>query len=334
MASGRAEPWKRVAILATGGTIASKADPAGRVSPALTGQDLASSVPDLARAAEVRVEQFGNRLALSLGLPDFLEMTRRVNRLLDDASEGGADGVVVTHGTSAVVESAYLMDLLLRHDKPVIYTGAMYNASEPDTDGPRNILSSVRLAADPASFGRGVLLCFNREIHAARDVYKEKSNRVNAFSSGERGILGIVDDDRVAYCRSAPRSPRFAVERLVERVDLIKVWAGMDERLVFAALDSGSEGLVFESLPGRGSVSPGAMKGIREAVRRGVPVVVASGSTWGHTLAAYGGGSGSKDVAEAGAILAGDLSAVKARVLLMVALSAGTPKEKLPAFFQ
>jgi L-asparaginase len=321
---------KRVFLLATGGTIASKTDETGRVSPAVTGEELTASIPGLADAADVQVEQFGNRLGLSLGLPDYLEITRRVNQLLED----GADGVVVTHGTSTVVESAYLMDLLLQHEQPVVYTGAMYNASMWDTDGPRNILNSVRLAADPASAGRGVLLCFDREIHTARDVSKIKSNRIHAFSSGERGHLGIVDDDAVVYYRSAPRSPAFRVERLSERVDLIKVWAGMDERLVLAALDSGSEGLVFESLPGRGSVSPGAMKGIEEALRRGIPVVVSSGSTWGRTLPAYGGGSGSKDVDEAGAILAGDLSAIKARILLMVALSAGTSKGELPSLFR
>ncbi|MFQ5694294.1 MAG: asparaginase [Nitrospinota bacterium] len=329
MSPDGASSRKRVTILATGGTIASKADSSGRVSPAVTGAELAASIPGLSAVADVEVEQFGNRLGLALSLSDFLDITRRVNDILD----GDADAVVVAHGTSTLTESAYLMDLLLRHDKPAVYTGAMYTASQPDTDGPRNVLNSVRLAADPAAAGRGALLCFDREIHTARDATKVKSNRIHAFSSGERGMLGIVDDDAVVFYRSAPPSPRFRVDRLNERVDLLKVWAGMDERLILAALDAGSEGLVLESLPGRGSVSPGTMKGVREALRRGIPVVVASGSTWGRTLPAYGGGSGSKDVAEVGAVLAGDLSAIKARILLMVALSAGTPKEKLPELF-
>lgn len=172
---------RKVHLITTGGTIASRRDAkTGDVIPGLDGQALRAMLHDPLTGIEIAVEEFCNLNSFAIDLPTAFALATRINeRLADDACEG----VVVTHGTDTMEESAYLADLLLASDKPVVFTGAQRAADEPDTDGPRNIADSIRLAAAPAARGLGAMICFEQEFHAARDVSKTHTSRTDTFMS-------------------------------------------------------------------------------------------------------------------------------------------------------
>jgi len=323
-------PPKKIKIISTGGTISTQPDPSkGRLTASLLGQDLVKKVPGLQSIAEIQVEQFCNVLSFALTLEDMFRLAQTVNKSL---AEEEIDGIVVTHGTATMEESAYMMDLLLKSEKPVVYTGAMYSASDPDSDGPRNILYSCHVAANDDAWGKGALVCFNGEVHAARDVAKTHTFSVQTFHSFEHGILGSVDEEKVVFYR-APLL-RYTVEtpQAVQEVDLIKVVAGMDDRLLKAAADSGVKGIVVEGLPGYGAVPPRVLWGMRDVINRGIPIVYTSRSPIGRVAPIkYGGGGGALDISDTGAIFAGDLRPVKARILLSLVLGATTDFKEIEA---
>jgi L-asparaginase len=228
--------------------------------------------------------------------------------------------VVVTHGTDTMEESCYLADLLLRSDKPVVFTGAQRAHDDPNPDGPGNILCAVRTAAAPAAHGLGAVICFGDQIHAARDVTKMSASALATFQSYDKGVLGEVDAGRVVINRRPERRRTFVVDRLETRVPLLRLYLGFDPGLVEAALERGARGLVLEAF-GRGNGPAALVPVVRTAVAAGVPVVITSRCPSGRVEPIYGKGGG-KDLADAGAIFAGDLKGAKARLLLMVLLSA------------
>jgi len=208
---------------------------------------------------------------------------------------------------------------------PVVLTGAQRAASEPDADGPANLRAAIRVAAAPAARGRGALLCFADEIHAAREVRKVHTSALRAFASPGYGPIGHVDGAVVAFRRAAERRAavglRLDPERLETRVDLIRLYAGADARFVRAAVASGTRAIVLEAT-GRGNANDEVVAGVREAVAAGVTVAVCSRAAAGRVEPAYGRGGGA-DLADAGALFAGDLAGPKARILLEAALGAG-----------
>lgn len=311
----------RVRVISTGGTISSKPDATtGRLVAHLTGTELLEGLPSFGDV-DVDVEQYANVLSFALTLPQVYGLAMRVNEALSDA---GVDGVVITHGTACLEESMFMIDLLLRSDKPVVGTGAMYGGSAPDADGPRNIARSIRVAAASAACGNGAMVCFDGDIHAARDAIKVQSFSVHAYSSYEHGLLGHVDDETVSFFRRPLVRLTLTAPGVVEEIDVIYVTLGMDERLVLAAVDSGARGVVIAGLPGHGAVPPGVLRGIATTVKRGVPVLYTSRSAIGRVSPIhYGGGGGALDIADAGAIFAGDLQPAKARILLGLLLSEG-----------
>jgi L-asparaginase len=307
-----------VVLLSTGGTIASRYDPAqGRVVPSRSGEDLVAMLPGIQDAAAVEVEDFASVLSFDMSVGFAHGMARRVNEVL---ARSDVAGVVVTHGTDTMEETSYLADLLLSGDKPAVFTGAQRTNDDPHTDGPRNILSSVRTAAAPAARGLGALLCFNDRIHAARDVTKVHTSAVETFQSYDHGALGEVDGERVVIYRRPTLRRTFAVDRLEDRVDLIRLSLGFDTAMVEAAIDRGAKGLVIEGF-GRGNGPAALAASIRRAVEQGVVVVMASRCPVGRVEPIYGFGGGGRDLRDVGALFAGDLKGPKARVLLMVLLS-------------
>jgi L-asparaginase len=319
-----------VSVLFTGGTIASRVDASGSEVASVSGDELLGQVPGLADVTDVTVEQFSNVSGNSLSLEDMFGIARRACELLRDEDLAG---VVVAQGTATIEESAYYAELLLGGPKPVVYTGAMYSATHPDSDGPRNLLNSVRVATAPEARDMGVLVCLNSEIHAARDAAKTHSTHLDTFSSYEHGALGTVDPDRIVFYRRPLLRRTFEVDRIEPRVDLIKVVAGMDDRFVRFSVASGAAAIVIEGLPGTGGVTPGVIAAVRDAIAGGTPVVVTTRCDGGRVFPVYGGGPGSKDMAEAGCIMAGDLSPAKARILLTVALAETRDVEELRAIF-
>jgi L-asparaginase len=225
-------------------------------------------------------------------------------------------------------ETAYWLDLTVDSDKPVILIGAQRNASEPDSDGPRNLVTAVRIAVDPQSRGRGAMVALNGQINAAREVTKTHTSSVETFKSGDFGFLGEVDPDRIVYWRSPVRRQHLALRPgEMPYVEIVPMYGGADGYLIKAALDHGAKGLIVEGL-GWGNVNQPMFAAIKEALSRGVPVVITSRVPNGRVLPNYGFEGGGKTLVDAGAVMGDDLSPHKARILLMLLLQEGVAGQK------
>ncbi|HZT06998.1 MAG TPA: asparaginase [Chloroflexota bacterium] len=318
-------------IITTGGTIASRPDPVtGAVVPAVSGEDLVSAVPGLSHVANVEVRAYRNVLGPALEPEDLFAIGRMA---VDALKQDAVDGVVVTSGTGIIEEGSYLCDLLNTTDKPLVWTGAQFSADMWDTDGPRNLLNSVRVAVDPEARGMGAVVCFNQEINAARDVIKHHKSNMHTFTSLDVGILGRADEDRVVFVRRPARRRAFDVARIEPNVDFIKIVAGSDDRFFRASIAAGAKGIVVESFPGVGILSPRTLPGALAAREAGIPVVLTTRSIQGRTIPKYGGEIGARDLIRHGIILAGDLAPSKAHVLLMVLLAVTQDNERLRELF-
>ena len=309
----------KVVVVSTGGTIGMRPDPAtGKLVPAVSGEELVDTLgwrdgPPLELDDFARVPSFDMHGDLALALAD---------RVSDHCRRDDVGGIVVTHGTDTMEESVYLVDRLLDSDKPVVLTGAQRAADEPDSDGPRNLGNAIRVALAPEARGRGALVVFDGEVHAAREARKVHTSALRAFASPGYGPLGHVDGTRVLFRRRPERSrPLRRPSAALPRVDLIRLYAGADDTLLRASVDAGSRAIVLEGT-GRGNANERVFPGVEAAVQAGVPVVVCSRCVAGRVEPVYGRGGG-KDLAEAGAIFAGDLAGPKARVLLQLVLAAG-----------
>jgi L-asparaginase len=308
-----------VVVVSTGGTIAMCPDPeTGKLVPALSGEELVSMLrwpeaPPLELDEFAQVPSFDVHGDLALALAE---------RVAEQCARDDIAGVVVTHGTDTLEESVYTVDRLHGSEKPVVFTGAQRGADEPDTDGPRNLRSAIQVALAEESAGRGALAVFAGEIHGAREVRKVHTSALDAFGSPGYGPLGHVDGQRVTYRRRPDRAaPLPLPEGPLPQVDLIRLYAGSDDRFLRSSLESGSRAIVLEAT-GRGNANERVLPGVEAAAAAGVPVVVCSRCIEGRVEPVYGRGGG-KDLAEAGAYFAGDLAGPKARVLLQLVLAAG-----------
>jgi len=309
----------KVVVVSTGGTIAMRPDPAtGKLVPAVSGEELVEMLrwpeaPPLELDEFARVPSFDMHGDLALALAD---------RVAEQSRRDEVAGIVVTHGTDTMEESVYTVDRLHDSEKPVAFTGAQRAADEPDTDGPRNLRSAIRVAFAGESAGRGAVVVFAGEVHGAREVRKVHTSALEAFASPGYGPLGHVDGEWVTYRRRPDRGPPLPhPEGALPQVDLIRLHAGSDDRFLRSSLESGSRAIVLEAT-GRGNANERVLPGVEAAVAAGVPVVICSRCLAGRVEPVYGRGGG-KDLAEAGAHFAGDLAGPKARVLLQLVLAAG-----------
>jgi L-asparaginase len=319
----------RIVLVTTGGTVASRHDPkSGHTTASVGGDHLRQSLRDPLDGVDLVVDEFCNVGSFAIDLPLAFSLAKRIGGHLADPA---TTGVVITHGTDTMEESAYLADLLVASDKPVVFTGAQRAADTHDPDGPRNIADAVRIAASPAAIGLGAMIAFEQEFHAARDVTKTHTSRVDAFASGEHGKLGEIDGGRVSVHRRPVLRKTFVAERIESRVDLIKLVMGSDGRFLRFAADSGAKGIVVEGF-GRGNATPSAAEAVAEIIAAGIPVIITSRCPRGRVRPIYGNG-GARDLERAGAIFAGDLSGPKARVLAAVMLGAGLSDEAMRTEF-
>ena len=316
----------------TGGTISMALDPrTGAARPALRGADLLALAPELDSLGEHRVDEFGMYPGPHMDPARMLDLARHVEAGL---AEPGTVGAVVAHGTDTLEETSYLLDLVLRTDRPVVFTGAMKTSDEAQWDGRANLWAAGRVAIDPDAAGRGVLVVLDSTIHAAAEVTKMDTEAFGAFRSPWTGPVGHLDLDRV-YFRSRPESREHLgpMERLETRVDLVAAFVGADDRFLQAALDGGARAIVLEAF-GRGNIPPAMLPGVRAARDAGVPVVVTSRCAAGRVGPRYGYDGGGAMLQEIGCILAGGCSSGKARIRLMVLLGAGAGDEALRAAFE
>jgi L-asparaginase len=308
---------KRVLIITTGGTIAMGRDESGAVR-VLDENVLVKQQSALASIAHVDFFTFSNLPSVHLTLDHFIRLRQLI---LDNAKE--YDGIVVTHGTDTLEETAYFLDLTLPLTQPVILTGAMRSSNEPGSDGFLNLLQSVQVAATPESGNKGVLVVMNGEIHGARFVQKMHTSHVEAFESPQFGPYGWVERTGIRYLMEAVKRECIPVrpEALTCRIPMIKAGFDTDDSLVQHALERSAPGLVVEGM-GMGHLPPAMMPGIVRALEEGVPVVITSRSPGGAVEPVYDFEGGGRDLAERGAIFARGIPAHKARIKLMVALAA------------
>ncbi|HVY69092.1 MAG TPA: asparaginase, partial [Verrucomicrobiae bacterium] len=258
-----------VDVIFTGGTISMGFDPAaGGPVPKLSGREILALTPGLEQIASLNAIDFDRLPGPHMTPPRMLELARLVASRL---AQPDTHGVVITHGTDTLEETAYLLDLTLTGDKPVVFVGAMRNSSELSWDGPGNLRSAIRVAACPATTGLGVLVVMNDQLMTANDVIKSHTESVGTFQGRDFGALGLVDKDRVIVTQRRARREHIQVSRLEERVEIIKLSAGSDGRLVTLALNAGLRGLVIEGL-GRGNAPVTAIEAVEQAVRANIPV--------------------------------------------------------------
>jgi len=323
-------PLPTIVVVSTGGTISMKVDPeSGGPVPALRGEDLIQAVPELEKMARIRVVNFSNIPSDYMDGKRWMLLSRRVSDILSDPE---VSGVIITHGTDTLEETAYFLDLTLGNEKPVVLIGAQRNASEKDTDGPRNLLNAVHQILDEKSVGRGVTVTFNHYINAARPVTKTHSSNVQTFESGNYGYLGYVDSSGVVFFNKSLRRQTIPLPTQLPRVDLIDMYAGADGALLKHAVDFGAEGIVVAAL-GSGNVNESMYEAIQYALRRKVPVVISSRSYFGRVLPVYGFKGGGATLKEIGCVFADDLSPWKARVLLMLTLPLTKGQAGLQSYF-
>jgi L-asparaginase len=308
---------KRVVVIATGGTIAS-----GRVSDRSVvadrnGAALLATLGDPLDGIAVEVVDFASVGSYAL---DLQTLHRLVRTIAAQLQRPDCDGVVVTHGTDTMEESAFVADLLIGQDKPVVFTGAQRHADMADTDGPRNIADAVRVAASPNARGLGTVVVFEGDIHAASSVSKTHASRVDTFRSAGYGKLGDVDQGTV-FIERRPKRRVIADHGLAEGIELVKPGLGSSRAYLDYCAATAVAGVVIEAF-GRGNAPRGFADAVERLVAANIPVVVASRCADGRTEPIYGGDSGAVTLKDAGAIFSGQLSAVKSRLALS-ALVAG-----------
>ena len=314
-----------VALIATGGTIAMKIDPVKKAPvPAISGEDLLATVPDVAKYAKVQVNNVSNVPSDYMDPARWVQLTKVVQ---DTLARPDVVGVIVSHGTDTLEETAWWLDLTVQSDKPVVLIGSQRNASEPDFDGPHNLLGAVRIAVDPQARAKGVMLAMNSQINAARDVTKTHTSSVETFKSGDFGFIGVVDPDRVTFARTPLRRQFIALRTdTMPEVEIVSMYGGADGRLLRSAVDNGAKGIVVQAL-GWGNMNIPMFSAVKYALSKNVPVVISTRVPNGRVLPNYGFEGGGKTLADAGAVMADDLSPAKARILLMLLLQSGVVKQ-------
>jgi L-asparaginase len=295
-----AAPLPRLLVITTGGTIG------------LNGMELVEAVPQLATIADLVVEQYVSFGSSSMRPENWVGLSRRINRAFQE--DRGLAGVIVTHGTDTMEETAYFLHLTVKDERPVVITGAMRGPNAVSADGPANAISAARVATSPAARGKGVLVVLNDEVFSARDVRKMDSNRVDAFRS-EWGLLGLVDTDGVLFRHSVltkhttQSELTLPADSILPVVPVIADYAGNDGAMIRQVGQSGVAGIVVQAFA-NGRASPGATAAMRDVAAAGTPVALTSRVPEGRVM-----------VRDQGLVIAaGDLSPQKARVLLMLAL--------------
>lgn len=315
-----------VKIVTTGGTIAMKEKKGAGALPALTAEDLKSLLPP--DIGPLETEEFCNLPSAHMTTDFIFKLSQRVKEIM---AADEVIGVVITHGTDVMEETAYLLDLVVDTEKPIVLTGAMRNASQVGYDGIANLKASIRVATSSEARDLGALVVMNDEIHAARYVTKTHTQALNTFQSPFWGPLGRVDGDRVVIGKRVKRE-HIPCQRLAADVPLMKLAVGLDERFLSQAIERRADGAVIEALGG-GRVPPWWMPSIKEAINRGLVVVIASRCPAGRLYDEYGFVGGYRDLKKVGVIFSEGLSGQKARIKLMAALGVTRDKETIQRFF-
>jgi L-asparaginase len=281
-------------------------------------------MPGVEQYVQPECEQFANTASSALTLDQWLSLSKRINTLFSE--DAGLAGIVVTSGTDTLEETAYFLHLTVRSEKPVVVVGSMRNPSTLGYEGAANLLQAFRVAGEPESRGKGVLVVLNDEINSAREVTKTDALRLHTFQTRGYGILGVVDSDRVAYYRTTTKrhtkDSEFDMSGIAElpRVDVVMVYQGASGDLIKALVDQGAKGIVIASA-GAGAMSGTQGEGVRYAMEKGVFVVTSTRTGSGRIASRTRPLEPGQTRPPTFRIAAEDLAPIKARILLMVALT-------------
>lgn len=318
----------KIVVLATGGTIAgaqASTKEVGYKSGTFQVEDLIKAIPQLTELADLTGEQIVNIGSQNMNNEVWLKLAKRVNAVL---KQKDVDGVVITHGTDTMEETAYFLNLVVKSDKPVVMVGSMRPATAISADGPANLYNAVAVAVNPEARGRGVLVVLNDEIHYAREIEKQNSTQLDTFKSPNRGRAGVVNTGTVHFFNK-PAMPHttaseFSVDGVdtLPRVEIIYSYANLGRDFIDFAVKNGVKGLVLAGVGDGNSTDP-ALAALGDAVKKGVVVVRSSRTGSGLVVRNV-----EIDDDQMGTVAAMELNPQKARVLLMLALmKTSNPRE-------
>lgn len=307
-------------LLTTGGTIASKPNKeSGKLaSGALTGEELASmcQLPD---NIEVIVESVFQKASIHITFDDLLVLKDKIEHYFHDES---VSGVVVTHGTDSMEETAYFLDLTINDPRPVVVTGSQRSPEDLGSDVYINLRHAIYTACSKDLYNAGAVVVFNERIFAARYVKKEHASNIQGFNVFGFGYLGIIDNDQVQVYQKPLKREFFAVKSPIPEVEIIKCYLGADGKFIKAAREAGVKGIVLEGV-GRGQVAPNMMEEIELAIKEGVKLVITTSAEEGAVYTTYDYKGSAYDLYKKGVILGSDNDSKKARIKLAAALASG-----------
>ncbi len=302
-----------VAVIATGGTIASERDETGAAKPSLSGENLLSGLAG--DTVAVKPVELMAKDSSSLTISDMQAISDAVAKELADPS---VRGVVVLHGTDAMEETSFLVHLQHSLSKPVVFTGAQFTADHPQSDGPANLRAAIAASKDASNIDKGVLLSFGGKLLPVWGLYKRSADDANAFDLAGPAIHS--------------QSPSLSVPIDAIRVDIVAIHPGCDAIHIEASLNAGARGIVLSAL-GSGNANPRIVEAVRRCSERNVPVVVSSRVPVGQLLAGYGGGGGGHDMGNVGALHSTTLRPGQARILLASLLASSASREEMVRAF-
>lgn len=322
---------QKVAIVFTGGTISMTVDEkVGAAIPTLSGEQIMSMVTNIDKVADVEIFNFDEIPGPHITPKRMMELKHYINNLL---SRQDICGIVVTHGTDSLEETAYFLDLTIDNPKPVIVTGAMRSSSELGYDGPSNLSSAVCTAISKKAINKGVLIVLNNEVMLASESTKTNTLALNTFQSVSGGPLGIIDCNELILFKNLAKRTIIDTDIVEPKVALFKSGVGMDETFIKFAADNGYRGIVIEAM-GRGNIPPNMFKGVKYAREKNIPVVVVSRCHSGRVFDSYGYLGSGKDLRNIGCIFGDDLPGQKARIKLMLALGKTNDLDVIKDFFE
>jgi L-asparaginase len=320
-----------IVILFTGGTIAMRNEAGGKGSAAaVTAEEILTATRGIDAVTGVETEEWGSYPGPHMTVERMWSLRTRIQEHL---SRPEVVGVVVTHGTDTLEESAYLVARSLPAHKPIVFTGAMRTVSDLGWDGPANLLEAVHVAASPETRGFGSMVVMTGQIFAGLDATKTNTHLLDAFESPGLGPLGVLDEGELILSRELPLYPTIIQPaELATPVDIIFTAAGSDARLLDASREA-SRGVVIAAM-GRGNVPPDVVPGIERWIAEDKPVVLTSRTQGGRVGHTYGYAGGGRRLEELGAILGGSRRAQQARIDLMLGLGAGMTVQALRDMFR
>jgi L-asparaginase len=322
---------KKILIVFTGGTFSMMIDKTtGGAVPRYSGVELMDMIPEAKSLAKIECFDFGKYPGPHVTPELMLDLSKKINAKLQ---ANKFDGVIVTHGTDTLEETAYFLDLTIKTDIPIVVIGSMKNSSELDWDGPRNLINALHICLNDNSKNLGVLVCLNGEINAASEVTKIYSDSVESFKSLDFGTIGFVQNGRVIFNRLPMHFETIQTERIITNVDLLTVYAGMNEKFFKYSAESGVKGIVVEAL-GIGNVPPLAFEGIKYAIEKGIPVILTSRCPAGETDDIYSYPGAGKHLHNLGVVFSDYLNGQKARIKLMIVLGLTNKLDEIRKYFE